>query len=101
MPDHQPPQTNLNGRPKGVPNKVTADLRAKVHELLAGQYETIIADFEGLEPKDRIKLFIDLLPFALPKLQATSLEIDFENFSEDQLDEIINKLIEKSNGDAS
>ena len=43
------------------------------------------------------KLFVDLLQYGLPKLQALSHELGFERLSDNELNEIITTLINKSN----
>ena len=83
---------NLNGRPKGVPNKNTTDLRQWLKDFVEGQKEQIAMDWETLEPKERIVMFEKLLRFVLPTLQATSLQTDFEKLTEGQLDLIIEQL---------
>ena len=83
---------NPNGRPVGSPNKVTADLRAKINEIVDKQVDLINDDLEALEPKERLMIVEKLLSYCLPKLQAQSFDIDFQNFSEQQLDVIINQL---------
>ena len=83
---------NPNGRPKGIPNKVTTDLREWITNFLEDNREQIQQDWKGLEPKDRIVLFEKLLKYALPTLQATSLTTDFERLTDEQLDMIIEQL---------
>jgi hypothetical protein len=83
---------NPNGRPKGIPNKITNDLRQWVGEFIDGQREQIVRDWQALEPKDRIMMFEKLMRFVLPTLQATTLQTDFERLPDDQLDYIINEL---------
>ena len=83
---------NPNGRPKGTPNKVTANLRAKINEIVDKQVDLINADLEALEPKERLMIVEKFLSYCLPKLQAQSFEIDFQNLSDQQLDFIINQL---------
>ena len=83
---------NPNGRPKGIPNKVTTDLREWITNFLEDNREQIQQDWKGLEAKDRIVLFEKLLKYALPTLQATSLTTDFERLTDEQLDMIIEQL---------
>jgi hypothetical protein len=83
---------NPNGRPAGVPNKVTADLRAWVAAFIDEQREQIVKDWAALDPKDRIVMFEKLLRFVLPTLQATTLQTDFDRLTDEQLDRIINEL---------
>ena len=66
---------NPNGRPEGTPNKVTGQLRETISDFLNENFEQIKNDFEKLAPKDRAKLYCDLLQYGLPKLQATSVSI--------------------------
>lgn len=83
---------NPNGRPKGIPNKVTTDLRQWITSFIEDNLEQIQHDWETLEPRDRIVLFEKLLKYSLPTLQATSLTTDFEKLTDDQLDYIIENL---------
>lgn len=83
---------NPKGKPLGAKNKTSEKLRATISSFLELEFKTIQKDFKTLSPKERAKLYADLLPFAVPKLQAMSLEMDFGKMSEEQLDEIIDKL---------
>lgn len=80
------------GRKPGAPNKATKDLRQWINRFIDSQTEQIQKDWQALEPKDRIVLFEKLLKYVLPTLQATSLDIDFEKMTEEDLDRIINEL---------
>ena len=80
------------GRPKGTPNNVTADLRAKINEIVDKQVDNIEHDLQSLEPMQRLQIVEKLISYCVPKLQAQSFDIDFQNFSEQQLDQIINQL---------
>jgi hypothetical protein len=83
---------NPNGRPKGIPNKITTDLRQWITNFLERETKQVLKDWKALEPKDRIALFEKLLKYALPTLQATSLTTDFDKLTDDQLDIIIENL---------
>jgi predicted component of type VI protein secretion system len=49
-------------------------------------------DFTELSPKDRAKLYCDLLQYGLPRLQAIQLETEFDSLSDAQLTQIIEEL---------
>lgn len=84
---------NFEGRPKGSKNKINNELREKIGELLNMQFDKIKEDFIGLEPKERIRFYTDLLQYGLPKLQAVQLETEFEKLSDEQLDELYERIM--------
>lgn len=88
---------NPTGRPKGGANKVSKELRESITNFLELNFTTLKSDFKKLSPKERVKSYTDLLQFAVPKLQSTSLDIDFERLDDDQLDEIIDRLKQAPN----
>ena len=60
------------GRTKGTPNKVTAEIREKITLVLSNEVQKLQLD--ELTAKDRIELIKALLPYILPRLQATYIE---------------------------
>lgn len=93
----QPGNTAGTGRKKGSKNKVTNKLRASITAFLTDNFQTIKEDFKEMPARERARLYVDLLTYSLPKLQAASHEIGFEKLSDDELNEIIKTLIDKSN----
>ncbi len=85
---------NINGRPIGSQNKAAGQLRNVITDFLEQRFEQVIEDFEQLEPKDRIKVFTDLLQYSVPKLQAVSNLIEFEKMTDEQLDGVIKQLMQ-------
>lgn len=85
---------NPNGRPKGSRNKAGEELRNLITDFLGERFEQVTLDFDKLEPKERIKVFIDLLQYGVPKLQAVSNSVQFEKMTDEQLDEIISGLMQ-------
>ena len=70
---------NLQGRPKGKPNKSTTEMRNLFNELLSSNLDNIQADLDKLEPKDRITVLLKLSEFVLPKLQSTQMAVTDTN----------------------
>lgn len=83
---------NPSGRPRGSKNKLSADLRDSVSQFLSGEFEHLKSKLGRMDTRDRMRFFTELLPYALPRLQSTSLEKNFEAMTNEQLDEIIEKL---------
>lgn len=67
---------NALGKPKGTKNKASINLREAITSFLEEGFEKVVKDFEKLSPKDRCKLYIDLLQYSLPKLQSTNLNAE-------------------------
>ncbi len=89
---------NPNGKPKGAKDKINQELRQRISDFLNGEFETVTNDFKKLDPKDKLKFYTDLMQYGIPKLQATTLDIDFEQMSDAQLDYIIEQLKHSANG---
>lgn len=83
---------NPEGRPKGATNRTSLQLRELITDFLENNFEKVVSDFGELKPKDRVKLYCDLLQYGLPRLQAVQIETEFERLPEDQLDKIIEEL---------
>ncbi len=81
---------NPNGRPMGVPNKVTTNLKDRVNLLIENNFEKIQADLDKIEPKDRLSIMLKLMEYVIPKQKET--KIDFSNLSDTEIDELINRI---------
>jgi hypothetical protein len=55
------------GRKKGTPNRTTTEIREAIKNIVEMKLDDIITDLDFLEPHQRVKYFIDLLPYVLPK----------------------------------
>ena len=88
---------NPNGRPKGAKNKIGGDLREMISEFLKDQFPVIVEDFKKLKPREKAKIYGDLLQYGLPRLQSISMETQLENLTDEQLTELMERLIKVAN----
>lgn len=79
---------NEKGRPKGTPNKETAQVRESFKLLVENNIDTLQTDLDSLKPIERIKVIIDLAKFVMPTLKAidhTEKNTDTENIARVQI----------------
>jgi len=66
---------NANGRPKGVSNKVTSEIREKYLHLIEDNFDLLADDIKSMRSVDRVKAIIELSRFILPTLKATDFTL--------------------------
>jgi len=81
------PRRNTKGRPPGTKNKSTTELRNFIHNFINDNRDKIQTDFDTLEAKDRLSFIEKMLKHVLP---APLNEL--EKLTDDQLDEVIDRL---------
>lgn len=87
---------NPAGRPKGRRNKTTEGLRNKVIDLIDDNYEQIKIDLAQLQPKERIRFWVDLLRYILPEQVETSVNQEI-TFTQEEIERIEGEIyLEKS-----
>ena len=64
------------GRKAGTPNKATKDIRDAFTLLIENNIDTLQKDLDSLEPKERVKLLLDMAQFVVPKLRNVDLKTD-------------------------
>lgn len=84
------------GRKQGIPNRATGDLRSWLFTFLQHRVEQIESDWNSLAPSQRLAYFEKLLKFCLPPLQSEQATTFFDKFSNEELQEIIQKLVNTS-----
>ncbi len=67
---------NPNGRPKGKPNKTTAEIKEIINQLVSNNIDKLQTDINSLEPKERIKVICFLINYVVPKLQNIHAETE-------------------------
>lgn len=90
---------NLNGRPKGATGKVTNQMRELLTKLWEEDFESFQTELRALKGKDKISAYLDILPYIIPRLQNTSLDVDMEKLSDEDLDTLFNKIMQAANNE--
>jgi hypothetical protein len=88
---------NPAGRPAGVPNKLTFDMRQALKTIIEDEIKILPQLLEKMSPEKRAELLSRFLQYVTPKMQNVELKTDFEMLSDDQLDQIINELKNNEN----
>ena len=65
------------GRTAGTPNKITAEIRSKLENLIDGLINSI--QIEELNKTQKLKLLQIALQYTLPRLQASIISNDVED----------------------
>lgn len=64
----------LGGRAAGTPNKVNAQVKEWIGELLENNKQQIEEDLQAMEPTERVKALFGLLGYVVPKQSAISVD---------------------------
>ena len=99
---------NPNGRPKGTPNKATADTRQWLQMLIDNNRSKFEKDLADVEPMQRLAILEKLMQYCIPKMQSidatvqiaeeySQLERLLESAPEDAVQRIADKVMELSN----
>lgn len=68
------------GRVAGTPNKTNSVLREKIKQFGHEHFDEVIESWKAIiEPKDKIKAYIDIISFAIPKLQAVQMDANISH----------------------
>lgn len=81
-------------RNKGSLNVTTKRAKEVVSTLLEESLATVISDIKVLDPVQRVKLIVDLLPFVLAKVKPQQV-ITLETITDAQSEQLINDLLKE------
>ena len=88
---------NPAGRPPGALNKISKPIKERIGDFLNDNFDDVVDAFAKLPPRDKVKLFVDLLPFIVPKQTQldADMSLNFQQFTAEQLESIANHLLNK------
>jgi len=63
----------MGGRAKGTPNKSTSEVKEWVKMVLEHERGRFMEDLDYLQPYERVKTILGLLPYVVPKVSEVNL----------------------------
>lgn len=78
------------GRKKGTPNKMSREMRELISAFIDGRWDEFMEAYSQItDPEKKCRIFLDLLPYATPKLASVEYKdkTPVKTFK-DELDEI-------------
>jgi hypothetical protein len=63
------------GREQGTPNKITADVREVLKNIVEDELRGLPDKLNELEGKDRLDIVVKLLPYVVPRLEAAEINL--------------------------
>jgi hypothetical protein len=76
-------RTKTSGRTKGSPNAKPIELRGIIHQFVRDNFDEAMNLWQSIEePDKKLKLYLDLCAFVLPKLQAVQADINVNKVSD-------------------
>lgn len=70
---------NPAGRKKGVPNKINGKTKEVFQMLVEGYHDQMKKDLAELEPRDRLKILLEMSQYFLPRMSTASVDASIEN----------------------
>ena len=80
---------NKAGRPKGSPNRTTEELRSLLKQFIDSNLDQLQADFDKLDPKDRLAFLDRIIKHVLPPVPPENL---LEGMSDEDLEKLVKHL---------
>ena len=69
---------NPKGKPPGALNKISRGMKITITEFLQERWPDVISEFDKLKGQDKVKFYLELLPYAVPKMQAVQVDMELE-----------------------
>ena len=84
---------NPAGRPQKAINKISRPLKMRISDFLETHFSDIETLWLKLPPKEKARLFTDLLPYVVPRMSNIDLDMNFDKLSEEDLNRIVDRLL--------
>lgn len=85
-------KTPKSGRAKGTPNRLTQEKRQMLCDFIDRNFDNFEKSYNSLKPRDRCKIFVDLIKFVIPPASCVLLDT---NSSGPTINESLKELAEE------
>lgn len=75
MAQFQKGNTFGQGRARGSKNKSSFKVKNAIQKLIDDNIDVVQYDLDQLEPKDRLKIMLDLMSFVVPKMKSIEANV--------------------------
>lgn len=87
---------NPTGRPTGATNRIIRPVKEQISDFLSDKLTELPDLWLKLSARDKVNLMKDLLPYFLPRMQTIAVGVEFEQMSDEQLNFIIDRLLNRN-----
>ena len=70
---------SAGGRKKGSVNKNKKIVKDNLSMILENNMERLQEDLDALEPKDRVKLILEIASYVVPKMKSVEVDVDVQH----------------------
>ena len=85
------------GRQKGTTNKLKKETKDWLNDLITSNHLQIEKDIKALEPKERLQILEKFMQYTTPKMQSIQTTVDFNQLTDEQLENVITSLTKEIN----
>jgi hypothetical protein len=89
---------SAGGRKKGSVNKNKGKVKEIITNFLENNLSRVQEDLDSLEPRDRLKIILEMASFVVPKMKSVEVDVDVQHntlgLSNEDYIELENQIIE-------
>ena len=86
---------NAKGRKPGAKGKTSTELKERIKTFLDGNFDDLQESYKMLDPVQKLAFYEKMVKYCVAVKSSQDLRLNFDDLTENQLDEIVNRLISK------
>lgn len=81
------------GRQAGTPNRTTVATKQLIQDILNEYLDKLHEDLDKLSAKDRVNALLGLIPYIVPKKQATEAKVNIDRLSGEEISALAGEIL--------